>query len=91
MDCGRSAGSGLRVFGWFLRRWTAGVALVPTLEKRDQTNVIVSQVPKVALFALWDIPARTELTYDYNYAIGDVEGKTLDCHCGAATCRGRLY
>jgi len=49
------------------------------------------RVPKVAFFALWDIPAKTELTYDYNYQIGSVEGKSLACNCGAETCRGRLY
>ena len=28
------------VSGWFLQRWTTGVALVPTLEKRARTHVI---------------------------------------------------
>ena len=49
------------------------------------------RVPHVALFALWDIPKGTELTYDYNYEVGGVEGATLPCECGASNCRGRLY
>ncbi|CAN0509337.1 unnamed protein product, partial [Laminaria digitata] len=31
-----------------------------------------------------------ELTYDYGYVVGGVEGKYMECHCGAAACRGRL-
>ena len=32
-----------------------------------------------------------ELVYDYGYVVGSVEGKTLKCLCGAATCRGYLF
>ena len=49
------------------------------------------RVPTIAFFALWDIPPKTELTYDYGYEINQVDGRTLTCHCGAETCRGRLY
>lgn len=36
------------------------------------------------------IRAGTELTWDYNYEVGSVEGKQLLCCCGAVECRGRL-
>lgn len=36
------------------------------------------------------IRAGTELTWDYNYEVGSVEGKELLCCCGAIECRGRL-
>uniref|UniRef100_A0A8C1DWI8 SET domain bifurcated histone lysine methyltransferase 1b n=1 Tax=Cyprinus carpio carpio TaxID=630221 RepID=A0A8C1DWI8_CYPCA len=32
----------------------------------------------------------TELTWDYNYEVGSVEGKELLCCCGSTECRGRL-
>jgi SET domain-containing protein len=32
-----------------------------------------------------------ELTYDYGYVVGSVEGKTLRCLCGAPACRGYLF
>ena len=47
--------------------------------------------PHMAIFAIDDIPAMTELTYDYNYQEGQVEGKIFRCACGAPSCRGRLY
>uniref|UniRef100_A0A8D2GUX8 Histone-lysine N-methyltransferase SETDB1 n=1 Tax=Urocitellus parryii TaxID=9999 RepID=A0A8D2GUX8_UROPR len=37
-----------------------------------------------------EIRAGTELTWDYNYEVGSVEGKELLCCCGAIECRGRL-
>ncbi|XP_007460299.1 PREDICTED: histone-lysine N-methyltransferase SETDB1 isoform X1 [Lipotes vexillifer] len=45
--------------------------------------------PWVAFFAS-KIRAGTELTWDYNYEVGSVEGKELLCCCGAIECRGRL-
>lgn len=36
------------------------------------------------------IRAGTELTWDYNYEVGSVEGKELLCCCGSTECRGRL-
>lgn len=36
------------------------------------------------------IRAGTELTWDYNYEVGSVEGKVLLCCCGSTECRGRL-
>jgi histone-lysine N-methyltransferase SETDB1 len=36
------------------------------------------------------IPAGTELCYDYNYMVGSVEGKEIQCRCGAEQCKGRL-
>ncbi|NXR34287.1 SETB1 methyltransferase, partial [Zosterops hypoxanthus] len=46
--------------------------------------------PWVAFFASKRIRAGTELTWDYNYEVGSVEGKELLCCCGAIDCRGRL-
>lgn len=52
--------------------------------------------PHVMLFAGENIPPMRELTYDYNYTIGDVSDaygneKIKACQCGAPDCRGRLY
>ncbi|KAJ8358006.1 hypothetical protein AAFF_G00044800 [Aldrovandia affinis] len=44
----------------------------------------------VAFFASKRIRAGTELTWDYNYEVGSVEGKELLCCCGSTECRGRL-
>ncbi|EDV19881.1 uncharacterized protein TRIADDRAFT_61660 [Trichoplax adhaerens] len=47
--------------------------------------------PWIAFFAANYIRAGTELTWDYGYKIGSVEGKQFVCHCKAKNCRGRLY
>ncbi|XP_074601762.1 histone-lysine N-methyltransferase eggless-like [Brevipalpus obovatus] len=46
--------------------------------------------PIVAFFAAEFIPAFTELTWDYNYEVGSVEGKKLNCYCESDNCRYRL-
>ncbi|GIY26905.1 histone-lysine N-methyltransferase SETDB1 [Caerostris extrusa] len=46
--------------------------------------------PEVAFFAQNFISAGTELTWDYNYEVGSVEGKVMYCYCDSRTCRGRL-
>ncbi|XP_053694529.1 histone-lysine N-methyltransferase eggless [Sabethes cyaneus] len=46
--------------------------------------------PWVAFFALSNIRAGSELTWNYNYDVGSVEGKVLYCQCGAENCRQRL-
>merc|ERR1719505_257303 len=46
--------------------------------------------PWVSFFTQTNIPALTELTWDYSYEVGSVKDKVLTCHCGAAECRGRL-
>jgi len=46
--------------------------------------------PWVSYFALSNIPAGTELAWDYNYIIGSVKNKILMCHCGSKNCKGRL-
>ncbi|XVF54864.1 hypothetical protein PTKIN_Ptkin05aG0215300 [Pterospermum kingtungense] len=53
-------------------------------------------MPHIMLFAMEDIPPLTELTYDYNYNIGevcDVNGniKMKPCYCGSRECSGRMY
>ena len=52
--------------------------------------------PHVMLFAMENIPPMRELTYDYNYTVGqvlDASGniKSKACYCGASDCKGRLY
>jgi len=37
-----------------------------------------------------NIRAGTELTWDYNYEIGSVPGRTINCYCGSTKCRKRL-
>ncbi|XP_072034491.1 histone-lysine N-methyltransferase SETDB1-B-like isoform X2 [Amphiura filiformis] len=46
--------------------------------------------PWVAFFAHERVRACTELTWDYNYDVGSVPGKSLICHCGSSQCKGRL-
>lgn len=52
-------------------------------------EIIISRV-QVAFFAQTYIIAGTELTWDYNYDIGSVEGTVKLCYCCSAKCRGRL-
>ncbi|XP_065646369.1 histone-lysine N-methyltransferase SETDB1 isoform X7 [Hydra vulgaris] len=57
-------------------------------------NVMVDthdlRFPWVAFFTLFNIPAYTELTWDYNYEVGSVPNKHLSCKCGSKQCKGRL-
>lgn len=46
--------------------------------------------PWIAFFAINNIKAGTELTWDYSYDVGSVPGKIKYCYCGARKCRGRL-
>ncbi|XP_048584500.1 uncharacterized protein LOC5506681 isoform X2 [Nematostella vectensis] len=46
--------------------------------------------PWVAFFAQHNIPAGSELTWDYMYEVGSVQDKELRCYCGSSECRGRL-
>ncbi|XP_045118672.1 histone-lysine N-methyltransferase eggless-like isoform X3 [Portunus trituberculatus] len=46
--------------------------------------------PWIAFFAISNIKAGTELTWDYSYDVGSVAGKIKYCYCGARKCRGRL-
>ena len=59
----------------------------------DHHNI---DVPWVCMFASTNIPAGTELCYDYGYRLDSVigpDGKVVQkvCHCGAKECRGRMY
>ncbi|KAJ1289422.1 hypothetical protein BS78_02G163200 [Paspalum vaginatum] len=52
--------------------------------------------PHVMFFAAENIPPLQELTYHYNYKVGEVfdengEEKVKHCYCGASDCCGRLY
>ncbi|XP_018016350.2 LOW QUALITY PROTEIN: histone-lysine N-methyltransferase SETDB1-like [Hyalella azteca] len=64
-----------------------------------QPNVFVQNVfvdsqdlrfPYMSFFATCSIRAGCELTWDYNYEVGCVQGKVKYCYCGAKKCRGRL-
>jgi len=64
-----------------------------------QPNVFVQNVfvdtqdprfPWITHFALKNISAGSELTWDYAYEIGSMKGKKLQCYCEAQNCRGRL-
>jgi histone-lysine N-methyltransferase SETDB1 len=46
--------------------------------------------PWVAFFSKFTIKAMTELTWDYNYEVGSVPDRELNCYCGTLQCRGRL-
>ncbi|KAJ3696685.1 hypothetical protein LUZ61_000390 [Rhynchospora tenuis] len=54
------------------------------------------RMPHIMLFAIDTIPPLQELTYDYNYKIGQVcdsqgNEKIKECYCGSSECKGRLY
>ncbi|KAK7082459.1 hypothetical protein SK128_008527 [Halocaridina rubra] len=46
--------------------------------------------PWVSFFAIYNIAAGKELTWDYNYEADSVPGKIKYCYCAARKCRGRL-
>lgn len=46
--------------------------------------------PTVAFFASRTIKALDEITWNYNYKMGSIEGRVIECHCGAPNCRGRI-
>lgn len=45
------------------------------------------RLPYVAFFAFRDIKAGEELTLDYNYTSLNIQGKSMECKCGAEKCR----
>ncbi|XP_078153745.1 uncharacterized protein LOC144548900 isoform X2 [Carex rostrata] len=54
------------------------------------------RMPHVMLFAAENIPPMQEMTYHYNYTIGEVRDsmgneKVKKCYCGSSECEGRLY
>ncbi|CAM0951106.1 unnamed protein product [Alopecurus aequalis] len=54
------------------------------------------RMPHIMFFAAENIPPLQELTYHYNYTIGQVrdkngEEKIKECFCGSADCCHRLY
>ncbi|CAF1094602.1 unnamed protein product [Rotaria sordida] len=46
--------------------------------------------PWIGFFATKTIRSGTELCWDYNYTVGEIAGRRMDCHCGAAECRRRV-
>jgi len=52
---------------------------------------INNTIPRVGLFAMMDIPANTELTFDYGISSPDNIGSSrYECQCGASNCRKKL-
>lgn len=54
------------------------------------------RMPHIMLFAMENIPPLTELTYHYNYSLGQIHDsngnvKVKKCYCGAVGCSGRMY
>jgi len=49
------------------------------------------RLPRIAFFSGEFIKAGTELSYDYGYLEGNVQGKGRDCLCGSDECRRVLY
>ncbi|KAL8063428.1 hypothetical protein ABFX02_01G025700 [Erythranthe guttata] len=54
------------------------------------------KMPHVMLFAMENIPPLQELTYHYNYSVGQISDpngniKVKKCYCGTAACTGRMY
>ena len=49
------------------------------------------RVPSVAFFTTRDVFAGEELTYNYGYVKGSVEGKQMICRCGEPGCVERMY
>lgn len=70
------------------------LSLVLILSPSFSSFLEQSPHPSHVDFFLFLLPRRiragTELTWDYNYEVGSVEGKELLCCCGAIDCRGRL-
>ncbi|CAF0932717.1 unnamed protein product [Adineta steineri] len=46
--------------------------------------------PWIGFFATKLIRSGTELCWDYNYTVGEIAGRRMDCHCGSAECRRRV-
>lgn len=46
--------------------------------------------PWIAFYTMKFIPAFTEITWDYNYMVGCLPGRRLNCNCGSSNCRKRL-
>ena len=49
--------------------------------------ITVEGVKKIVIFALRDIVAGEEVTYDYKFPF---EEEKIPCRCGAKICRGRM-
>ena len=47
----------------------------------------VAGTKRIMIYAIKDIPAGTEVTYDYKFPYEEVK---IPCYCGSANCRGSL-
>lgn len=55
------------------------------------TRCVCRSCYSVSIFLFFRfIRAGSELTWDYGYQPGLVEGKVMYCYCGSSNCRGRL-
>ncbi|CAF0924710.1 unnamed protein product [Rotaria sordida] len=46
--------------------------------------------PWIGFFTTKTIRAGTELCWDYNYTVGEIAGRRMDCNCGSSECRRRV-
>ncbi|UJR09493.1 hypothetical protein I4U23_013731 [Adineta vaga] len=46
--------------------------------------------PWIGFFATKTIRSGAELCWDYNYTVGEIAGRRMDCNCGSAECRRRV-
>ncbi|KAG9151150.1 hypothetical protein Leryth_002723 [Lithospermum erythrorhizon] len=69
----------------------------PNLYAQDVLNDHADpRMPHIMLFAAENINSLQELTYDYNYSVGQVSDsdgniKVKNCYCGSTACTGRMY
>ncbi|CAF2523681.1 unnamed protein product [Rotaria sp. Silwood2] len=46
--------------------------------------------PWIGFFTTKTIRTGTELCWDYNYTVGEIAGRRMDCNCGSSECRRRV-
>ncbi|CAF5012901.1 unnamed protein product, partial [Rotaria magnacalcarata] len=46
--------------------------------------------PWIGFFTTKTVRAGTELCWDYNYTVGEIAGRRMDCNCGSSECRRRV-
>lgn len=44
----------------------------------------------ISYVAIDFIKTGSELTWNYNYVLGSIPGKIINCHCNSPGCKGRL-
>lgn len=46
--------------------------------------------PHVAFFTKRCLKADDEITWNYSYKVNSIEGRMIECNCGASNCQGRI-